>query len=40
MSLKASHSPFISDPDGVIDFIRELLEENCGWRRVFPLHFL
>ncbi|CEL03793.1 hypothetical protein ASPCAL04936 [Aspergillus calidoustus] len=39
-SLKAGHSPFLSEPNGLVDFIRELMEENCGWRRVFPLHFL
>jgi hypothetical protein len=39
-SLRASHSPFLSDPNGVVDFIRELLEEKRGWRRVFPLNLL
>ncbi|KAL3458770.1 Alpha/beta hydrolase fold-1 [Aspergillus heterothallicus] len=39
-SLTTSHSPFISDPDGVVDFLRELLEEKGGWRRVFPLNLL
>ncbi|KAL3443108.1 Alpha/beta hydrolase fold-1 [Aspergillus insuetus] len=29
-SLRASHSPFLSDPNGVVDFIRELLEEERG----------
>ncbi|KAJ0423259.1 Alpha/beta hydrolase fold-1 [Aspergillus carlsbadensis] len=39
-SLKASHSPFVSDPDGVVAFIRELLEEKRGWRRIFPFNLL
>ncbi|KAL2832333.1 Alpha/beta hydrolase fold-1 [Aspergillus pseudoustus] len=39
-SLNASHSPFISDPEGVVDFIRELLEGRRGWGRVFPLNLL
>jgi pimeloyl-ACP methyl ester carboxylesterase len=39
-SLNASHSPFLSDPDGVVDFIRELLEEERGRRRVFLWNLL